>query len=212
MDAKNPPPVHSSLIRSIPSTSNIQSHPIHQSIDQRHRNQDMIRQTIAYTMEHQLTLLKVSVLVLHLKKTMLKKLEQTNKQTGNQRLLLQFPTELRSYVKLQKEITRCRPQAKILNAYINSRNQLVIDPKHKKTQITYEKTGHKTPSFMVTNQPQNIIKAIINDSVTYFSITKDKKIKLGHSIIRVAPWKSDRSKTRSVFQLPKIRSFLSKRP
>ncbi|CAF0903066.1 unnamed protein product [Brachionus calyciflorus] len=38
----------------------------------------------------------------------------------------EFPTQLRSYVKLQNEIKRCKPNAKILNAYVNSKNQLVI--------------------------------------------------------------------------------------
>ena len=38
----------------------------------------------------------------------------------------EFPPELRSYLKLQKEIKRCKPSIKILNAYVNNKDQLII--------------------------------------------------------------------------------------
>ncbi|CAF0952751.1 unnamed protein product [Brachionus calyciflorus] len=38
----------------------------------------------------------------------------------------EFPSQLRSYIKLLNEIKRCKPDAKIQNAYVNSKNQLII--------------------------------------------------------------------------------------
>ncbi|RMZ95481.1 reverse transcriptase, partial [Brachionus plicatilis] len=38
----------------------------------------------------------------------------------------QFPTQLRSYLKLSNEIKRCLPNCNILNVYINQKNELVI--------------------------------------------------------------------------------------
>ena len=125
MDTKNPPPVHSSQIRSIPSTSNV--------IDPRHKK------SRHDTPNHRIydgtatNPFKRSCPGSSPEEDNVQEI-RTDQQTNRKSKTFaskfiskkEFPTGLRSYVKLQKEITRCRPQAKILNAYINSKNQLVI--------------------------------------------------------------------------------------
>ncbi|RMZ97962.1 hypothetical protein BpHYR1_020768, partial [Brachionus plicatilis] len=37
-----------------------------------------------------------------------------------------FPNEQKGFLKLQREIKRCKPNANILNAYVNKKNELVI--------------------------------------------------------------------------------------
>jgi hypothetical protein len=146
---------------------------------------------------------------------------------------------MRSYVKLFNELKRCKPEAKINNAYINSRDQLIIktdsendyhylssdwdpkafehgvtklinepkffiaiydvknsfdvnDPDNKKFMLdNYNVTNMLRITKKSTNTPTELIKAIINNKETFDHITGLKKIKIGHSYVKVAPWKFD---------------------
>ena len=150
-----------------------------------------------------------------------------------------FPPHLKSYVKLSNELKRCKPNAKITNAYINSRDQLIIktdsesdlnylnadwdpnafengvtkiesepkfyiaiydvnttfdtnDPENKKYMLeNYNITNMLRIIKKSSNTPTELIKAIINDKEVFNKIIENKRIKIGHSYVRVAAWKFD---------------------
>lgn len=49
---------------------------------------------------------------------------------------LSFPEEKKGFLKLQREIKRCKPNANILNAYVNKKNELIIrNPNNRRQQL-----------------------------------------------------------------------------
>lgn len=168
--------------------------------------------------------------------------ENQNKQSSYTAKFLNkesFPKELKSYIKLQNEIKRCKPKANILNAYINQKNELIIRSKSKE-DLDYikepwpkdafrhglknietkpkfyialynvtsdfdvddeENKSYMLENFKITNMtrikkkssniPTNIIKAILNDREIFNKLIEEKKIKIGHSYIKISPWKFD---------------------
>ncbi|RNA42472.1 hypothetical protein BpHYR1_013167 [Brachionus plicatilis] len=75
--------------------------------------------------------------------------EKQNKQNAYTAKFLNnesFPRELKSYLKLQNEIKRCKPKANILNAYINQKNELIIRTTSKE-DIEYIKESWPKDAF-----------------------------------------------------------------
>ncbi|CAF1073509.1 unnamed protein product, partial [Brachionus calyciflorus] len=157
---------------------------------------------------------------------------------------LSFPIEQRCFLKLQREIKRCKPNANILNAYINKKNELVIrtpsieennyinEPWPRDAFIHGIKSIDSSPRLYLalhdvpfslfdvddeenkhymlenyniikmmriikkkTNEPTNLIKAIVNDKDIFEKIINEKKIKIGNSYVRVSRWKFDQQLT-----------------
>ncbi|RNA36165.1 RNA-directed DNA polymerase from mobile element jockey-like, partial [Brachionus plicatilis] len=99
--------------------------------------------------------------------------EKQNKQNAYTAKFLNnesFPRELKSYLKLQNEIKRCKPKANILNAYINQKNELIIRTTSKE-DIEYITESWPKDAF------RHGLKHINTNPKFYIALNQKKKFK-----------------------------------
>ncbi|RNA19661.1 hypothetical protein BpHYR1_001979 [Brachionus plicatilis] len=88
----------------------------------------------------------------------------------------EFPQDLRAYLKLQNEIKRCKPSIKILNAYVNNRNQLIIRTNCEESARILQDDWTPTPLSMSCDillkqveRKKNLLEKKANKHITNFT-------------------------------------------